>query len=288
MNEKNNIPHSIYFIESHQTNKVYNSPYIEKFDETNPPQIELIKEKISTEKNSLNVISKIYKFMVNKIDIKFEITVLIEDTESNNKFEKKIVYNMVKTKNTNIFLYNFNFQLIEKENYNEIQNFLYSPSSNFFELSEESQFHLYLEDIESKYKDLEKEKENIIKDLILSTQNFCLGKEKQYDFLFYLTIFNLCYKTDLINRLLLSFKPERIIKIGNIKNDKINDINELKYLINSISSNPEPISILYKKEKYRLYNLIFYFNYNFQTDKINLMLDNININIYLYKFIAAN
>ena len=289
MNEETNIPHSIYFIESHQTNQVYNSPYIEKFDETNPPKIELIKEKISTEENSLNVISKIYKFMVNKIDIKFEITVLIEDTESNNKFEKKIVYNMVKTKNTNIFLYNFNFQLIEKENYNEIQNFLYSPSSNFFELSEESQFHLYLEDIESKYKDLEKEKENIIKDLILSTQNFCLGKEKQYDFLFYLTIFNLCYKTDLINRLLLSFKPERIIKIGNIKNDKINDINELKYLINSISSNPEPISkILYKKEKYRLYNLIFYFNYNFQTDKINLMLDNININIYLYKFIAAN
>ena len=280
MNEKNQTSSYIYFIESYEANKNYNSPFIERVNEIDPPKIELLKENTLTESNGLKYKYKIYKFNANKRDKQFEISILQKD-ENNNIFEGKIFYDMVKGNFIHFFLYNFKFTLITK---NGIFGQNISPS-NFYYLSEENQFLIYLKYIESKYKRIEKE--NIIKDLIISSQNLFTGKEARYKFLFYLTIFTQCFKTNLLKRHLHFFHLERIIKVENIKNKE--KINEFKIIINSINSNPKKISVyLDAREKSLLFHLIFYFNYNFQMEKLNKMLDDANINVKIFKFISQN
>ena len=71
--------------------------------------------------------------------------------------------------------------------------------------------------------------------LMLSVQNLILGKDKKFNFTFYLIILLECFTTPLVIRHLQCFKPSKIESLGIIQKEKLKQI---KNILNAFEKNP--------------------------------------------------
>jgi hypothetical protein len=288
-NDEEQKPNYVYFIESHNINEEYNIFFSNgATDKQNP---EFIYEKTSNEKTSNEKISNnyknfylslVYRIKIININEKFEIKILlVEKRNSKIKYGQIINKDMLKGNQSNYFLYNLEFIGTEGDYYH--RNTLF-PKTLY---NRNFQFHLYLESIENKFKD--PEKQNLIEDLILSSQNILVGVDTQFNLMSFITVFVESYKTKYFLRQINMFKIKKIKGLGD---DTKENINKAKDILNLLYDNPEEKLINLKpkrKAKYIgiIYNIIFYFNLYYQKEKINTMLDNDNINENLFKLISA-
>ena len=278
MKDKNKNPgeHYIYFIETHEINKKFELSISQGI------KVELLYEEITNQLKNLIFTSLVYRFKIKNMKEKLPITIQIEDKKKN-KYEKKIIKDMVRGSNIHFFLYNVEFRPTK----GALHNIHNSAPSYIYHLSDQQQYQLYNKSIIEKFKD--NEQERMIKELILSTQLLFI-KGRQFEFLFYLKIFRECYESIIVKKQLYSFRLERIKGLGD---QKLNKIEEIQKDINLIKDNPDIVlKISRENEKIILsnclYSIIFYFNYNFQKEKINDLLEDDNINQNLFKQILEH
>ena len=278
-NNENQYFHYIYFIETHKDKEKYKLRFSEGFNDKEIPKLELVNKKTCKIDNGLTFLSRVFRFKMDNFNDNFSITLTLEDPNKT-KYELNINKNkMPPGKYFHIFLYDYEFTTKKL--------FKTKSPSELCKLSHEYQFNLYLEGIKDKFKDLEQNK--IIEDLLVLTQLFFKGKA-EYDFLFFMSVFIESYKRNSIKVLLLFFKFEGITELGEQNEEKINRI---KDVINYLTANPEIIFNYIKKYDENdkknlvniLHNIIFYFNYNFQKEKINIMLEDDKINKNLFNLI---
>ena len=153
---------------------------------------------------------------------------------------------------------------------------------NILLLDYRKQFEIYIDILRNKFSKEQNSPEN--EDLILSTQSLLTGKDKKYNFLFYLLILLECFSTKYIYRHLLIFKPEKIIELGEVEKEKLEQI---KNKLNTLTVNPEKIHLENGKDKQKtiesFYSVVLYFNLNFQKEKVKDMFENEQYCEYLYE-----
>ena len=149
-------------------------------------------------------------------------------------------------------------------------------------LDYQKQFEIYLDNLRHKF--LKERDTPEHEDLILSTQSLLTGKDKKYNFMYYLTILLESYKTKFIYRHLLAFKPEKITELG-----EVNDIrlNEIKNELNTLTKEPGNIHVENEKDRQKttetFYFVVLYFNLHFQKEKIKDIFENEQISESLYE-----
>ena len=243
-------------------------------------------------KNKTKIIKKITKKEKNVYFIaSFKENIKIELTLSD-------CYNLIKKldkQNNKIIIYYFkNANKKEKIKINqEFDLEIKAPNINYFDydfklkdsidLSYEEKFRIYYMNI-FKDKDINSKE---FEDFIYSSQLILKNKD-EYNFSFYLLIFNAIYNTKFLKEHLELFKLEKITK--NIKNLLEEDIAQSKEIFNNIIPNDKIIenenNSKNMKESY--YSILLFFNLKYQPDKVIEMFndENINENGFLYqKFI---
>ena len=256
----------IYFIEAFKKGK----QIIIKYKEItlDPFIIKEIKD------NEIVYILNIYRFdkkLINFADINdknIKIKISLDDKEDGN-FESIISKEIIPLGND--FLFNLEFK--------RPTFFTYKLPSGQYYLSNKRQYEifkslLYLED------------ESQINDLIISAKNMLSNAEK-YEFSFFVDIFS---DINLIRDLLdytQIFSIKKICSLGYIDNKKLIIA---KSLVNSNFNNIEKYIV--SKEKIirdklltKMGIFLFYFNYQYQKEKIINLLNNNSFNIYIYQIL---
>ena len=146
----------------------------------------------------------------------------------------------------------------------------------FLRLAE--QFKMYIE-----FLNQVESKENKCENLIISTLKF-FEINDEYSFSLYILFFLEFYKSNYVSQILKLFDYDKLI----LSKKDINE--EVKNKINILANNPNEIfteDITNKEDLQQIfYKIITIFNYNFQTDKLEYLLENQNNNIYFEKFIS--
>ena len=146
----------------------------------------------------------------------------------------------------------------------------------FLRLAE--QFKMYIE-----FLNQVESKENKYENLIISTLKF-FEINDEYSFSLYILFFLEFYKSNYVSQILKLFDYDKLI----LSKKDINE--EVKNKINILANNPNEIfteDITNKEDLLQIfYKIITIFNYNFQTDKLEYLLENQNNNIYFEKFIS--
>ena len=263
--EENKNYHFVYFIESHDKSKrleVYLSP---NYKASNT--LELMDEKDNSQiRNSL--ISRVFRFKIFPDDIlkeqkkaPFKFVIIMKD--KNNESNKSEYTIELRDVNNDFYEYNLKMDKVE-----------------VIPLSYEQQFNIYVDLLRNKLKKKQGCKES--DEFIMSTQLLFAGAEKKFDFLFYLLIFLECFTTKIVHRHLMSFKPEKVQGLGNVKEDKMK---QLKNILNLIVKRPEKIRVLNENSRKSatelFYFVVLFFDMNFQREKLNDLLGDEKIFDYL-------
>ena len=250
--EENKEFHFVYFIESHDKSKrleVYLSP---NYKDSNT--LELMDEKDNSQiRNSL--ISRVFRFKIFPENVikeqekgPYKFVVIMKD-KNNASNESEYTIELRDIKND---FYEYNFKMDKVE---------------VIPLSYEQQFNIYVDLLRNKLKKKQNSKES--EEFIMSTQLLFAGKDKKFDFSFYLLIFLECFTTKIVLRHLMSFKPEKIHSLG-IVNDK--RMKQLKNILNLIVNKPEKIRVDNEKSRKNatelFYFVVLFFNMNFQKEKL--------------------
>ena len=259
-----------------EDNKKYNYIYFnivydknKNFITSLPPEykgcdtLEMIKEKEINAHSGI-LINKVFRFKIlpdwlEKEDnqSEYKIDVFIED-ENQTKYKYTIEF---KDNNRDFYEYNFKIEDID-----------------ILPLNYDEQFTLYEDILRNIYKKRQKTKEN--DDFIISTH---LLLNENYEFFFYILIFKECFTTNLCQKHLLLFNPEKINGFGEISEQKLKQI---KNIINAKVKSPDKFygeSEDKRLESIKLfYSVALYFNLYYQKDKVKEMFENENICDYLY------
>ena len=261
MEEENKNYNYIYFNIVYDKNKnfITSLPQAYKGCDT----LEMIKEK-EINKHSGILINKVFRFKIlpdwlEKEDnqSEYKIDVFIED-ENQTKYKYTIQF---KDNNRDFYEYNFKIEDID-----------------VLPLNYDEQFELYADILRNIYKKRQKTKEN--DDFIISTH---LLLNENYEFFFYILIFRECFSTNLCQKHLLLFNPERITGFGKISDKKLKQITNI---INTIAKDPDKIYVESEDKKLEtiklFYSVVLYFNLYYQKDKVKEMFENEKICDYLY------
>ena len=229
-----------------------------------------IKENIAKAKEN---ISKHLDIQFKQKDEKvYDITIEMED-ENEEKFEKKL---SIKDFEKDIFIFDFKFDknkgwILDKE----------PPKSYSFTLEE--QFLIYVDFLRNGYIKLKQQSRQNY-GLILSVQSLLVGKDKKFNFTFYLIILLECFATPLVQRHLQCFKPSKIETLGIISEEKLKQI---KNILNVFERKPNKVLLLVEensKLKYgiKLFAVILYFTIYFDKDRIPELLKDQNNTVFIY------
>ena len=208
---------------------------------------------------------------------KIEAIIVIED-EKGNKFEKSI-HNMKVFENE--FLFDFKF---EEKSFKIFKKNSQPPES--LNLTHVEQFKIYSKYIKN-FLCLERENDSLISKI----QTFFDQKDEKYNFCSYLYVFLECETEELIKKHLLLFKSGKLNGIGDLEEE---DLLNVSIKLSNLESCPEQIFLNEEGDekerqkkidnyKIKLYSLIFYFNYCFFKERLPILLDNKNINKYIYQ-----
>ena len=229
--------------------------------------LEIIETKYSyLQKNIMEI--KVYRFKIYSLtnDKPSEIIINIEDEKN---YKSKFT---IKIKNYNQNYFEFNFK---------IENLGISP----LECAE--QFEIYIDILRNKYGKDRNSKEN--HDLISSTQIIFEKKGFKTNFLFYFLIFLECFNTQYFDKYLFLLNPKNIKEIGKISETKLKQI---KTELNILMSDYKKFDFKNKNSKEKtlelFFALVFYFNYNFQKEKIKQMFSDSEIFNYLFNYFTQN
>ena len=263
--EENKEYHFVYFIESHDKSKrleVYLSPNYK-----NSNTLEMVEEKDSSQiRNSL--ISRVFRFKIFPDEIikeqkkgPFKFVIIMKD-KNNAANESQYTIELRDIKND---FYEYNLKMDKVE---------------VIPISYEQQFNIYVDILRNKLKKKQGSKES--DEFIMSTQLLFAGKEKKFDFLFYLLIFLECFTTKIVHRHLMSFKPEKVQSLGYANEIRMK---QLKNIINIIVKKPEKIRVdnenSRKSATELFYFVALYFDMNFQKEKLGELLGDEKIFDYL-------
>ena len=251
-----NFDKYIYFIDSHDKSKqlkISISP-----DYKGADTLEKVEEKDMSQIDP-NSSTTIYRFKIIPEGLKkeegkkeYEIIIIAEE-ENGTKHEFVLKFKDIKKDH-----YEYNFK-IEKV--------------DILPLSYENQFEIYVELLRKKYKKLQSSKEN--EEFILSTQSIITGADKQYDFLFYLSIFLECFSTKFVYRHLITFRPNKIKGLGQASEKKLKQI---KNILAQFVKNPSKIHVEKEKDRQNIseyfYSMALYFYIKFNKENINEMFEN--------------
>ena len=256
--------HFVYFIESHDKSKIL-EVYLPPSKNSNT--LELVEEKDSSQiRNSL--ISRVFRFKIfpdeiNKEQKKgpYEFVIIMKD-KNNAAIESQYTIKLRDIKND---FYEYNLKMDKVE---------------VISLSYEQQFNIYVDILRNKLKKKQGSKES--DEFIMSTQLIFAGKEKKFDFLFYLLIFLECFTTKIVHRHLMSFKPEKIQGLGYANDVRMK---QLKNILNLIVKKPEKIRVENENSRKNATELFYFvalfFDMNFQKEKLNELLGDEKIFDYL-------
>jgi len=202
----------------------------------------------------------------------YDITIEMED-ENEERFEKKITINDFEN---DIFIFDFKFDIRRGWIVDKCP-----PKSYSFSIEE--QFLIYVDFLRNGYMKL-KQKSRQNYGLILSIQNILIGKDKKFNFTFYLIILLECFATQLIIRHLQCFKPSKIESPGIISEEKLKQI---KNILNAFVKNPNKVLFQVEEKsrlKYgiKLFAIILYFNAYFNKDKIPELIKDQNNSLFIY------
>ena len=254
--------HYAYFIVSYEKNrkiKINISPEYKLFK-----SLEIIHKKYLYLKSCIFAITT-YRFQISfPLNSLNEITIIVED-------ENKQKYNyIIKINKADIDYYEFNFKI--------------DDDINIFPLSYEEQFVIYIDILRNKYNKDKNSKEN--EELISATQ-LLLEKEHNYSFLFVLLIILESIGTEYIDE--FSFNPKKIKKIGKLSEEKLEQIkNKLNELTNNINNIYSDNLNNHQKILELFFSIVYYFNYHFQKEKLNEMINNPQIFEYLFNYFSNN
>ena len=256
--------HFIYFIVTHEKDKKYKIYLSNSYELAN--SLEIVDKKNVFMKNCI-LVASIYRFKYLNLDspnYSYEFYVFIED-ENNNKNNY-----IIKLKDSNKDYYEYNFKL-------EIIGII--------KLNYEQQFGMYVDILNNKFGKKKESKEN--EDLIISSQFILENERYQYSFLFYFLVFSESLSTQKGYDTLLLFNNNKMKGIGEISEEKFS---ELKNEINFFMDNPDKIGIKNTKNRQIIlelyFTLVYYFNFNFQKEKLKVMFENDKIKDYLYNNFA--
>jgi len=262
--KEENEYHYIYFIVAHEKDKKYKI-YLSNFYEF-ANTLEIVDKKNIFMKNCI-LVSSIYRFKFLKssaLSNSNEFYVFMED-----EYNIKDNY-IIKIKDSDKDFYEYNFKL---ENIGIIR------------LNYEQQFGMYVDMLRKKFGKKRDSKEN--EELILSSQLLLENDRYQYSFLFYFLVYSESLATKQGYNHLLLFNDNKIKGVGEISEEKLS---EFKKEINFLTDNPEKIiikNILYSQIILELYfTLVYFFNFNFQKEKLKEMFENDKIKDYLYNNFA--
>ena len=254
----------IYFIITYDKSKqlkVYLSPEYKGSD-----SLEKVNDKPYLAENEL-LISDEYRFKIiedyfvqQKGQKEFQIPINVES--ENEKYQY-----VIKLKDLKKDFYEYNFVIGELD---------------ILLLDYQKQFEIYIDNLRHKFLKEQNTPEN--EDLILSTQSLLTGKDKKYNFLYYISILLESYKTKFIYRHLLVFKPEKITELGEVDDIKLK---EIKNELNSLIKEPGNIHIENEKDRQKtieiFYSVVLYFNIHFQKEKVEELFENEKISESLYE-----
>jgi len=262
-NDENKFKY-IYFIITYNKSKkliVNLSPEYKEFD-----SLEKLDNKSFQEEKDF-LYSDVYRFKIIE-----EAIYLLEDQKEfpipiNVENENKKYQYIIKLKDLKRDFYEYNFEIEELD---------------VLPLNYQNQFEIYLDILRNKFQKEQNTSEN--EDFILSTQLLLAGEDKNYNFLFYLSILIECFNTQLIKKHLLTFKTEKIIELGEVNNKKLNQI---KNILNLLIEKPEKILIENEENRQKLielfYSVVFYFNLHFQKEKVKDLFENEQYSESLYE-----
>jgi len=241
--------------------KVYLSP-----EYKGSSTLEKIKE-ISLKAENGFLSSYVYRFRIMEETLNLKTVHKDYHIPVNVENEKEKYQYIIKIKDLKKNFYEYNFEI---------------KKLNILLLDYRKQFEIYLDILRNKFSKEQNLAEN--EDLILSTQSLLAGKDKKYNFLFYLLILLECFNTKYIYRHLLIFKPEKIAELGEINDIKLS---EIKTELNVLTKEPENIHIENRKDKQKtielFYYVVLYFNLHFQKEKVKDMFENEQYCEYLYE-----
>ena len=260
-NINNNIFKYIYFIVTYDKSKqlkIYLSPEYKGSD-----TLEKVNDKPYLVENQL-LTSDVYRFKIieNGFVKQKEYQIPVKVESGNEKYQ-----HVIKLKDLKKDFYEYNFVI---------------ENLDILLLDYQKQFEIYVDILRNKFLKEKNTPEN--EDLILSTQNLFVGKDKKCKFLFYVSILLECYNTKYFNRHLLFFKPEKIAELGEVDDIKLENI---KNELNKLAKEPENIHIENERDKQKtiksFYSVILYFNLHFQKEKVKELFKNEKISELLYE-----
>ena len=239
------------------------------------------KFKLSEELSETKIIEDNVDFKVQVFSISFDesnITNCQYELEINldvaniETFTGKIKFN----KNKNNFIYDFSFDILHKEK----EDLRPPPSLN---LSYYDKFYLFNKVLKDKYQD----NEQLFNSLLEDSFNLLKMDCDYYYIDFYLSLFTNSYKSSKIIELLSYFDFKKIKRT-----EKIN-IEEISPVLNEVKNDPELITKYAnenEKDKYKeiIYSIILYYSINYDSNKINELLEEKNANKYYQKILYSN
>ena len=243
--EQNNY---IYFIVSNEKDIQLNLYLSKDYKLANTLSL-IDKQYIFNQNNIIEI--KIYRFqMLNLVNEIEKLNIIIKD---DNNYENKYTI-AIKDYNKNYFLFNF-----------------YIGNLGLIHLEHERQYEVYINILKNKYK-LKKESKEF-NNLISSSVSLFADENYKFNFLFYLILFLDCLKTENIEEILSLFNYKKIKGLGELSQKKINEVkNQIKLFLNDIDQFNNIKNL--EKIKDLFYLLTFYFNYCFQNENIQSMIDN--------------
>ena len=256
--------HFVYFIVTHEKNKKYKIFLSNYYEFAN--SLEIVDKKNVFMKNCI-LVSTIYRFKFlnsSHINHSNEFYVFMED-ENNNKDNY-----IIRIKDSNKDFYEYNFKL---------------ETIGIIKLNYEQQFGMYVDLLRNKFEKKRDSKEN--EELILSSQLLLENDRYQYSFLFYFLVYSESLNTQRGYNHLLLFNDNKMKGVGEISEEKLS---EFKKEINFLMDNPDKIEV--KNTNYRqimlelYFTLVYFFNFNFQKEKLKDMFENDTIKDFLYNNFA--
>ena len=262
-NKNEKIFKYIYFIITYDKSKQLKLFLSKKYKGSN--SLEKVNDK-SYELDNGKFTSDVYRFKL--IEEAFDYKNGQKEYQIPINVENKNYQYIIKLKDLKRDFYEYNFEIKEL---------------NILLLDYQKQFEIYADILRNKYKKTQQTREN--DDFIISIQSLLTEPNKNYSFLFYISILFECYNTKYVNRQLLLFKPEKIIELGEIDDKKIMQV---KNILNTLIKKPEKFHIENENENdlqkaiKSFYFVALYFNLHFQKEKVKDMFENEQISEYLY------
>ena len=251
----------VHFIENHISNINFN---LNLFGKNSNFETEIISKK-NFKKNNFNYTSVVYCIKIPNPSPEFEAIIQFkEENDEVNIYRKKLSSSEIKlnVKNQYIFLFDIVFE-----------NPCTSESSKMITLEKYDEFQIYLQVVREKYNISRESEKN--DDFICNLKQFVMGKDKKFDFLFYVSVLSeIYYSSTFFYVTLRSFKYENLIENKNPDEERIKkskDIinkyfDELELILTKINEN------IRGKVEENLYMIILYFDYCFQKEKFYTLL----------------